>query len=103
VACASVSSARGSLVSLAPSVHGAIPSPVTVSSGLPVPAMGSLHGTVTVHGATHVLDATVPPAPTRRHGTPAPVVHPIVVTHDEGHTHAMVTRQATGVTLKLAD
>jgi hypothetical protein len=62
-----------------------------------------VHGTVTMHGAAHIPDATTPPAPTRHRGTPAPIVHPIVVTRDEGHTHAMVTRRAAGVTLKPAD
>jgi hypothetical protein len=63
----------------------------------------SMHGTITVHGAPYIPVATTPPAPTRHCGTPAPVAHPIAVTRDEGHTHAMVMRQAAGVTLKPAN
>jgi hypothetical protein len=65
--------------------------------------MGLVHGTTTVHGGSHVSDATAPPAPTRHRDTPALVVHPIAVTRDEGHTHAMAVRRAVGVILKPTD
>jgi hypothetical protein len=84
-------------------MHGAVPSPATISSSSLIPAMGLVHGTTTVHGGAHISDTTAPPAPTRHRDTPALVVHPIAVTRDEGHTHAMATWRAIGVTLKPTD
>jgi transposase InsO family protein len=86
----------GSLAPVTDSVHGNVPMSMTTSPVSQVHTTGSAHGT-----------APVPTAPTttssRRCGTATSIVHPVAVTHDEGHTHTMVTRGSAGVILKSAN
>jgi hypothetical protein len=81
-----------------------LPAPVEQDDpASPAPMPDSMHGTGPVHGTAHVPDAAPPPVPNRHRDTAAPIAHPVAVTCDEGHSHMMVTQQATGVTLKLTD
>jgi hypothetical protein len=84
-------------------VRGTVSMLVLASPASSLPAMGSGHGAIPVHGTAHMDDPALPTMYSRCHSMADPVTHLVVVTRAEDHTHMMVTRWAAGVSLKPAD